>query len=129
MRCVVYVSCLDVGCGKRLYDAEALWFSLKLNEKPSVTLSRRARAALILALLGVAISIVPTVLFLFVIENKRNDPLGWEIFADFPLHLLTAFIGAAIGFVGALLFRSAVRQEIEASKREQDVIEVSRRTV
>lgn len=85
--------------------------------------------ALIVALAGVAISIVPTVLFLFVIENKRNDPLGWEIFADFPLHLLTAFVGAVIGFAGALLFRSAVRQDLKESQREERAKQVLRDVV
>ena len=100
-----------------------------MTERPAVTLSRRARIALVVALVGVAISIVPTVLFLLVIENKRNDPLGWEVFANFPLHLLTAFIGAVIGFTGALLFRSAVRRELEVLRHEEKSQSVLRRTV
>jgi len=84
-----------------------------LERRPNVSLSPRAQVALVIAVLGVAISIVPTVLFIFLIENKREDPLGWEIFADLPLHLLTAFIGAVIGLVGALLFRWAVRRGLE----------------
>lgn len=85
----------------------------------------RARLSLVVALIGVAISIVPTVLFLLVIENKRGDPLGWEIFADFPIHLLTAFIGAVIGIVGALFFRMAVRREfIESITEEEEVRQV-----
>jgi uncharacterized membrane protein YgaE (UPF0421/DUF939 family) len=104
-------------------------YAAKLAERPAVTLSKRARIALVIALVGVAISIVPTVLFLLVIENKRNDPLGWEIFADFPLHLLTAFIGAVIGFTGALLFRSAVRKELEVSRHEEKAESVLRRAV
>lgn len=82
-------------------------------------LSRRARFLLILSLVGVAISIVPTMLFLLVVENKRGDPLGWEIFTHFPLHLLTAFIGAMIGIVGALLFRATIRRELEAPRAEK----------
>ncbi|MEM0481680.1 MAG: hypothetical protein QXM16_02180 [Nitrososphaerota archaeon] len=100
-----------------------------MAERHAISLSRRARLALVIALVGVAISIVPTVLFLLVIENKRNDPLGWEIFADFPLHLLTAFIGAVIGFTGALLFRSAVRKELEVSRHEEKTQSVLKRTV
>lgn len=104
-------------------------YAAKLAERPPVTLSRRARIALVIALLGVAISIVPTVLFLLVIENKRNDPLGWEIFANFPLHLLTAFIGAVIGFAGAILFRSTIRRELEASRHDEKLKSVLKRTV
>ncbi len=109
--------------------SRTVWREAKLASSHVTTLNRRARIALALALAGIVISIVPTVLFLLVVENKRNDPLGWEIFADFPLHLLTAFIGAVIGFSGALLFRSAVRRELEVPRREETTESVLRRGV
>ncbi len=76
-------------------------------------LGRRARIALLVAALGIATSIVPTILFLLVIEDKKGDVLGWEILVNFPLHLLTTLIGAVVAILGALMFKRAVRKEIE----------------
>jgi len=88
------------------------------------SLNRRARLALLIALLGIATSLVPTILFLLVIEDKKGEVLGWEILADFPVHLLTAIIGAVVGIVGELMFRRYVRQEVqEYVSRSERVVE------
>jgi energy-converting hydrogenase Eha subunit A len=83
-------------------------------------LGRRARIALLVAALGIATSIVPTILFLLVIEDKKGDVLGWEILVNFPLHLLTALIGAVVGVLGALMFKRAVRKEIEEFEKAEE---------
>ncbi len=65
---------------------------------------------LILSAAGLAVALLPTMLYLATLGTPMGDALGAEVLPSIPLYLMLSMVGVPPSIVGAVTFRKGVRE-------------------